>query len=254
MPDDSVTPLDVQFGHLDVCSDSSVTFNSSMHANASGDMLYGNSSTKMDSYSGVTEKDQNNVGVSPSSQNSFQNQRNSQSSLVDSSKGLSSGGLPISPNIDSHSLSLSQQTQSKSQSYGNVNASASGPVSAFASYKGAPGFPAPGFPPVTQAVQGPGTYNSAPTVVGGASTYVPQQNSIPNQSGGYNIGGLSFGAQPVVSTVNSQLPPQSGMPSVSQNQAQNSSYGSSAPPQSAYHHNTNSNSGYVFRSCAYFFI
>lgn len=97
---------------------------------------------------------------------------------------------------------------------------------AHAGNKPAPGFPAPGFPPVSQ-----NTYSS--TAATGGPVYGSQQQ-IPNQQSGY----MSHIAYGTASNTSSQ-------PIVASSQNANVPYGpgSTAPPQSGYHMNSNVNSG-----------
>lgn len=271
MPDNAVTTLDVQFGGLDFGSDSSVTFNSVMHGNkASGDsLLYGSASSKMDTFSAPSGTDKDGVqlksGSSVTDSSPFQNQRTSQVNQPASLNETNKASIPSnsSPSLDSHSIPSLNQSQPKNQpsgpsSYGAAVNAGSTTGSAFVSYgKGAPGFPAPGFP--TSAPPVGGAYNSsaagAPGVPVAPSTYGSQQPTLPTQVGqqpGYhNMNSMTaYGVQPTVQSgvqSNQSQQPQTAMATgaVSQTQVQqtqnHAAYGSSAAaPQSNYHHSANS--------------
>lgn len=230
MPNDpATTTLDVQFGGLDLSSDSSpLTFSSVMQgsgkqqSSVDNSLMYGGQGTKLDSSSYVSgnsnEKDLK----------SFQSSINTQSQGSEPGKGNSLSSN-IAPGIDTLN-SLTQHNQSKPQSQTGSYATGNNSGSAFVSYahagKPAPGFSAPGFP-VSQNMAG--TYSSS------NATYGSQQQPIPNQqqSGGY-MTNLPYGTQPT--NLSSQ-------PIVASSQNANVPYGSTAPPQNAYHMNTNVNSG-----------
>lgn len=137
MPDDSVTTLDVQFGGMDLSSDSSMSFSSVMQGGKSGggdNLLYGGQGTKLDSFASAAAGDKDiKSGGHPSSP--FQNQINNQSqgSLNEPGKGNVTSN--ISPGLDS--LSALSQNQAKTQqtgptSYGAAVNAGSNTGSAFA--------------------------------------------------------------------------------------------------------------------------
>ncbi|XP_021943888.1 protein lingerer isoform X3 [Folsomia candida] len=236
MPDDPGSTLDVQFGGLDLSSsDPSLSFSSVMQGGKQDNtLIYGGQGTKMDSFGSgnSNDKDLKSSGHSPSP---FQTSINAQSSLTDPGKGSNLTGTSNTPGGGIDNLSLSQnQTKSQqpgSNSYAAAN-SGNNAGSAFVSYahagnKPAPGFPAPGFPPVSQ-----NTYSS--TAATGGPVYGSQQQ-IPNQQSGY----MSHIAYGTASNTSSQ-------PIVASSQNANVPYGpgSTAPPQSGYHMNSNVNSGY----------
>lgn len=230
MPDDPVTTtLDVQFGGMDLSSESSLSFSSVMQGGKSsgmdGGLMYG-AGSKLDGFAtgANSEKDLKSSGVS---QSSFQAPVNAQSQAALTEATKSTGATSMNPGMDS--LTSLSQNQAKSQqpgsNYGNSGGSSG---SAFVSYAGkpAPGFPAPGFPPVTQAATGVyGNSNSSST--GG----IPQ--SYGSQQSGY-IGNLSYG--------NQQVNP-SNQPLVASSQSTNVPYGPTSGPPSNTYHNMNSGVG-----------
>jgi hypothetical protein len=270
MPDDSVTALDVQFGGMEMSSDPSMSFSSVMQGGKIGggdaNLIYGGQSTKLDSYVSAAvaaDKDLKTGGQHPSV-SPFQNQMNSSQShggpMSEPGKGnvVSNIVSPGLDNLSSSSLSQQQQNQPKTQqvvpgSYGaggNVNAGGGNTASAFAPYgKGAPGFPAPGFPPVSQNPAA-ATYNNsnvAPVIGGGPppSSYGSQLPSQTAQQSGYHhMGNMAYGSQGSQNIPQNQPTLASSNPSV-----QNASvpYGTastgSVQPQSGYHINSNVNSG-----------
>lgn len=201
MPDDPVTTtLDVQFGGMDLSSDSALSFSSVMQGGkqsaVENNLIYGSQTGKLDSFVPVTAGDKDIKPTGHSSSSPFQAQINSQSqaSLPDPGKGASAASN-ITPGIET--LTSLTQNQNKPQqagpnTYGAAVNSGTGSGSAFVSYagKGAPGFPAPGFPPVSQTAAG--SYSSSVPVTGGVPPYGTQP--VPNQQSGYM--NLAYGSQP----------------------------------------------------------
>ncbi|CAG7662447.1 unnamed protein product [Allacma fusca] len=247
MPVDSVGTLDVQFGGLEFDDNSSMNFNPVLHGGPGGkpsaDILYGAPPTKLDSFSAAEKDPLANKAAPPQAPSPFQNQRPPpQSTLVESVS--SAAGVAISPIIDSHALSSLQNQNKNNNSPQSSYVNSSNVGSAFVSYgKGAPGFPAPGFAPVTQTPSGTVTYSNSTAGNGssppGAVTATPYTSSTA-QSNYHNIGNLAYGSQPVVSAVqSSQIQSQPILPPVSQSPSAYS--GNASQSSAAYHHNANSN-------------
>ena len=237
MPVDSVGTLDVQFGGLDFEDNSSMNFNSVLSSNKpNADIMYGAPPGKLDGFAAAAaEKDNlSNKPVAPQAPSPFQN-RPAPTNLVETGPPQT-GGVPISPNIDSIALQNQKSSNSPQSTY--VNSSNVG--SAFAPYgKGAPGLPAPGFPPVTQLPAGTVTYNNSTVGNGGSpgAAAATSYNSVAaSQSSYHTMGNLPYGGQPVVSEVPpTQLQGQPILASVTQNQ--NVYPSNTAAP--VYHHSAN---------------
>jgi hypothetical protein len=237
MPDQpTTTTLDVQFGGMDLSSDCNLSFSSVMQGgkppSVDNSMIYGGQGGKLDSFGPSGDKDIKPTGHSASSfqQASINPQsQQQQGSHNESGKGNNSLTSNMNPGIDT--LNSITQNKSQQQTAPNSYGAAVNSGSAFVSYgvnKSAPNFPAPGFPPVSQAT---GTYNSsniAPVTGGVPPAYISQP--LPNQQSGYM--GNPYGHHP------SNLPPSQTI--VASSQTANVPYGNPAAPASAYHMNSNS--------------